>query len=290
MNLRETVGLPISFAINVVVFGAPVLAMGFSRFVEPVLFAEPVAEPTYIVYFDPDGMLEGSGEEEAPEDAEPGDPEIVVEAEPPPEPTPEAEQPSAQGEAEEAVEVPQDAPAPTTDAPSDVVGGERSVDEGTVSGKPDAKGEAPPKAGEPGVDATKVKDLGAPDAPKNRTTSCDDPHPQVEKVEEGLWIVQRELIDYYTSSIAVFNTLGWSRKYEDETGEKGWEIGGFGCKSPLWKAGLRSRDVVQLVNGKKTNNVLQIIGIWLGSKKKGDYEVQVLRKGQVLKLKYKVVG
>jgi hypothetical protein len=56
----------------------------------------------------------------------------------------------------------------------------------------------------------------------------------------------------------------------------------------LYKAGLRSKDVIQLVNGHKTNNLAQIIGLWLTSKRYGDFEIVFWRKGQIITHTYTV--
>jgi hypothetical protein len=122
-----------------------------------------------------------------------------------------------------------------------------------------------------------------------RSGKCAEPNPAIHKLADAQWSVQRSLIDYYTESMDRFNSLGYSHKWEGENGEKGWQIGGFGCSSPLWKAGLRSQDVIQEVNGKKTNNVLQLIGIWISQRKKEDFVVHLLRKGEPIVLSYKVL-
>lgn len=133
--------------------------------------------------------------------------------------------------------------------------------------------------------ATEAKPARKP----GRSGKCAEPNPAIRKVADATWSVERTLIDYYTESMDRFNSLGYSHKWEDDAGEKGWQIGGFGCSSPLWKAGLRSQDVIQSVNGKKTYNVLQLIGIWISQRKKEDFEVRLLRKGEPIVLSYKVL-
>lgn len=117
---------------------------------------------------------------------------------------------------------------------------------------------------------------------------CSDPHEDVHPQPDGSVLIDRDLIEYYTASIDRFNTLGYSRKHKGDDGSKGWLIGGFGCHSPLFKAGLRSRDIVQTVNGKKTNNVVQILFLWAGMKGKEDFEVVVLRRGEEKTLRFHV--
>ena len=135
------------------------------------------------------------------------------------------------------------------------------------------------------TDGTEAKPARKP----GRSGKCAEPNPAIRKVADATWSVQRDLIDYYTATMDRFNSLGYSHKWDGEDGSKGWQIGGFGCSSPLWKAGLRSQDVIQEVNGKKTYNVLQLIGIWISQRKKEDFVVHVLRKGEPVVLSYKVL-
>jgi hypothetical protein len=122
----------------------------------------------------------------------------------------------------------------------------------------------------------------------SRKSQCRQPHPQVHRVGTAAYEVEGDLIKYYTAKMERLNTLGYSKRYaEDEI--KGWMIGGFGCKSPLWQAGLRSRDVVRSVNGKKTYNIVQIFGLWLGQRHKKEFLVTVLRRGKEVTLHYTVV-
>jgi len=100
--------------------------------------------------------------------------------------------------------------------------------------------------------------------------------------------VRRQLVDYYTGNLKKFNSLGWSGPY-DENNVKGWEIGGFGCNSPLHFAGLRRGDVILSVNGKNTRNLLQLFGAYRKLKHDVDFEVLVLHKGQRKLMRYRLV-
>lgn len=266
--------------------------------------------------YDPDGMDEGEGVEDAPEDAVPGVPEAVLDAPPdepvedvagdpePPADVPTEVVPPVPAQAE-VVQVndpgpdplpPSEEVPPSHDPPEPVEPGEVPPEvtpatrpgspKGTASTPPDKP--ATPPSGTPGVDPTKVKDVGDKSSAVNKDSGCTEPHPQIRQLDGTHWEVEKDLVEYYTSSIPIFNTLGYSKKY-DENGVKGWLIGGFGCKGPLYKAGLRSKDVIQEVNGKKTNTVAQIIGLWLFSKKKGTFEVKLLRKGKPMTLYYEVI-
>ena len=68
-------------------------------------------------------------------------------------------------------------------------------------------------------------------------------------------LADRELVEYYTSSIARFNSLGWSGPYNEDD-LKGWKIGGFGCNSPLYHAGLQRGDIILTVNDRPASHRL----------------------------------
>ena len=297
-------------------YGFPGLVLVAADLAERMGWFEP-ADIERPATYDPDGMDEGEGDEDAPDDAIPGVPEAVLDA-----PTEETEQevagdppPPAEVEAEPTEEPavaevvlvddvapgpdPSEPPPPAEEAPTEPTPTDPtdpteptsprrpSSSTGAPSTRPSTTPSSPP-SGTPGVDPTKVKDVGDKASAVNKDAGCSEPHPQITQIDPTHWRVEKDLVEYYTSSIPIFNTLGYSKKY-DENGEKGWLIGGFGCKGPLYKAGLRSKDVIQEVNGKKTNTVAQIIGLWLFSKKKGLFEVKLLRKGKPMTLYYDVI-
>lgn len=164
-----------------------------------------------------------------------------------------------------------------------------------------AEGDAETTADEPPPEPL-VADLETREVPKSReeviaarastspkkakkTRDCGGPHEDIAKVDDDKWTIERSLVRYYTSTIPRFNSLGWSRAH-DEDGQKGWYISGFSCKSPLYKGGLRPRDVVQSVNGKPTNTMLQIFGAYTRMGTTKNFEVKVLRRGKVVTLNY----
>jgi hypothetical protein len=189
----------------------------------------------------------------------------------------ESEEPEPEPPAAEPVAA--EPPAPLEDAPKH-----------PVAKAPEAPAEEPAEAKEEAAEqpVAEARPKSAPSRGDRTKQRCGEAFPGVTKVADDSFHIDREVVDYYTASIARLNTLGYSRRYEE--GEvKGWMVGGFGCKSPLWHGGLRARDVVQVVNGKKTNNVLQIFGLWAGQRNKDQFEVTVLRKGKLVTLHYTIV-
>lgn len=284
--MRETLGAIASFAITSALYGAPLF--GFLLASAPVI-EPPAEEPARVVTISLDTLAMIDAEEEAVAEEVPSTDEEVGEA------TEEVAPPA------EAVPVPRVedvAVGPRKDVveATEVAANARKV---APPAAPEAKPEAVPTVEhEAAVAATRSVPAGAPaaamrtadDLRRAATTvaRCGEPHPDITELGDNHWIVRRDVIDFYTSSMDRFNSLGWSHVSKDDDA-KGWYVGGFGCKSVLWKGGLRSRDIVQSVNGRRTNNVLQIFALWTTMKKKGDFEVVVLRKGTLVTLHYKVV-
>lgn len=144
-----------------------------------------------------------------------------------------------------------------------------------------------PGQASPDAAGTGTTPPSTPSPRKGKRGGCGEPHPDVRQIGDGTYVVRRTLVDHYTSSVENFNSLGYSRKYDEER-VKGWQVGGFGCLSPLWKGGLRSQDVIRSINGKKTYNVVQLFGIWLGQRNRDEFVVELLRKGQPLTLRYRI--
>ncbi len=281
--VRDTFGAIASFTVTSAIFGAPMVAILAS--------AVPNYEvadlgPERVVTVSQDWLVELESDEDAvAEVAEVAEVSESVEASEP---------------LIEAVEVPGEA----AEAVASRVVEERKVEENA------AKVQVPEVAPEPErpsrprampaddvvATTTLVKPAVAPvirtaqDLRKAATTvaKCGEPHPNIDKVADDRFVIGKDLIDFYTSSMDRFNSLGWSHRHHED-GQKGWYVGGFGCKSVLWKGGLRNRDVVQSVNGRNTNNALQIISLWAFMKKKGDFEVKVLRGGDTVTLHYTVI-
>ena len=136
---------------------------------------------------------------------------------------------------------------------------------------------------------TPLSPVRVPGRKKGRGVPCRDSYKGVEENQQGHWTVNREIVDYYTSSIARFNSLGWSGPHNgDEV--KGWKIGGFSCNSPLHFAGLRRGDIVLSVNDRPTRTWFQVFGAYRKLQRKSEFKVEVIRRGKPHTLRYTLVG
>jgi hypothetical protein len=150
--------------------------------------------------------------------------------------------------------------------------------EGTGAGA--AKGDGP---------ATIGKRPKRPSKAGGKAKICEKPHPHVRAGTDGVTEIDRALVDEYTRNLESFMKLGYSRPY-DEEGLEGWYISGFSCTSPVAKAGFKRGDVLLSVNGKKTRSWVGVFLLYQKLKNKDDFEVQLVRKGQPVTLRFRVVG
>lgn len=116
---------------------------------------------------------------------------------------------------------------------------------------------------------------------------CPKSYEGVTRREDGVYVIERQLVLYHTSSLDHFNQLGWSRANKEG---KGWVISGFDCQGALWHGGMRRGDVVLSVNGKRTNNMLQVLRLYPKLRNHRAFEVEILRKGRPLVLRYEIAG
>ncbi|MCB9688785.1 MAG: PDZ domain-containing protein [Alphaproteobacteria bacterium] len=163
----------------------------------------------------------------------------------------------------------------------EVVGGRRAVRraEGVAGmGTGDATGDGEGRA----------KAAPASKPSKGKRRNCDKPHPNVHTGNDGIVEIDRALVDHYTRNLERFMELGYSRPY-DEGDVHGWYVSGFSCNSPVSKAGFQRGDVLLSVNGKKTRTWVGVFMTYQKLKNKDDFTVQIVRKGEPVTLRFRVV-
>jgi hypothetical protein len=159
---------------------------------------------------------------------------------------------------------------------------------GEASGTADVGGEGEGTGAGDGEGAGKGQKARAKPKRNRRNTGCNAPHPNIRKGDDGVLEVDRLIVDRYTKNLETFMRLGYSRPH-DEDGYKGWYISGFSCVSVVHKAGFRRGDVLLAVNGKKTRSWIGVFMMYQKLKNKEDFEVQLVRKGEPMTLRFRVV-
>jgi hypothetical protein len=265
MRTRDFYGAFVSAAVTFGTFGFPLVAFLVGSVVPKMEVAETPDrwvsyEHTFTVE-DLAQMMEVP-EEDTPEPADESSTESVKEVTE----KVEAPTPSTPPAQPEPMMTRDDAPAPVEDTVTEVP----SVEPVTETTEPEVQ--------PPGVSSKPVK----------KGPCTDVENPGINPIDGNHFTVPRTLVEYYTGSMARFNSLGWSKPYRGDD-DKGWVIGGFGCRSPLHLGGLRRNDVIQRVNGKKTNTMVQVLGVYLGQRKKADFTLEILRNGKALTLHYTLV-
>jgi hypothetical protein len=203
------------------------------------------------------------------------------------------------GNADEAVEVPEpdDADESESEDGGDDSPGEEDPDSqadrvgGEVDAEPVLDNGAGTRVGSGGgADRKRPGEKLAENRRKKKKSrkQCAKSYDGIRQRPDGTYVIDRELVNYYTASVKHFNELGWS-KPNDRGDGKGWFIHGFGCNDPLYHGGFRRGDIVLTVNGKKTNNMMQVLMLYTKVKTKRHFEVVVRRRGKEITLRYNVV-
>lgn len=265
--VKDAVGVVVSATITGGLFLGPAI-LGILFGVRPLDMIDVLASPerTAVVHgawvqspVEVEGELDGTVTE--PEDADPDDPSEATEERP---------------------------PKPAADGPPDPDGSGPAAGEADVAAKPESKagtsaGERGPRSDKPGYQPPTNR---KPQARSKR--ECAPSYEGIRRRPDGTYEVARSLVNYHTASVSQFNELGWSQPNDKGDG-KGWFISGFGCNDPLWHGGLRRGDVVLTVNGKKTNNMMQVLLLYTKVKAQSHFEVEIIRKGRPITLKYDIV-
>ncbi len=190
--------------------------------------------------------------------------------------------------AEEVDELADDVDAPPEDGDADEI-----VESSASESAPGADGASAREgdAGEPVSVEARLKEARRARLKRiraRRREKCSEPHPHVRQGRDGIVEVDRSYVESVTKNLKTFMQLGYSHPHRED-GVKGWYISGFGCTSPVHKAGFRRRDVVLTVNGRKTRTWPQVFLVYQSLKNQDAFEVALLRKGEPQTLRFRVV-
>lgn len=192
------------------------------------------------------------------------------------------------------------APDPVDEPSDDGSGGDpdgnAKANEATTDKNPGADSIADPRkstsargvsAGDKVGTGKAVKGDGAPGRKQKKSRrQCPKSYDGIQRRADGVIELDKSIVSYYTANLKRFNSLGWSK---NNKGGKGWVISGFNCFGPVWHGGIRRGDIILAVNGKKTNNMLQILRLYPKVRNQRKFEVDVLRRGRKLTLRYEIV-
>jgi len=137
-----------------------------------------------------------------------------------------------------------------------------------------------------------LRDSGAATGPKVRP-GCEEElsNPFVEKTGDQTFTIDRSVIESYASDRERLFSLGWVARHEDTRGRvDGFRVGGIRCGNLLAQVGLRNRDVVHTINGKKVTSIFQALGAYRKLRRSDRVEVAITRRGEPMVLVYDMLG
>ncbi len=124
----------------------------------------------------------------------------------------------------------------------------------------------------------------APDDDEDDGGAKRDPAPKpagITQLSKTTWQLRRNLADQYKDDpYLLANNV-------QKSGD-GWEVKGVRQKD-AYHLGIRSKDVVLEVNGKKLKTDAQLLAAWLALKNKDAYDVVLIRNGQTRVHHYEIV-
>ena len=101
------------------------------------------------------------------------------------------------------------------------------------------------------------------------------------------WKVKRSVIERYTGNSASANKLAKVKWAKNKSGKTvGVRLLRVPCKSPLKAAGLRSKDLILEVDGKKVTSYAQGLRVWASIRRNSAFTVKLKRGGQTLTHRY----
>ncbi|MCB9777702.1 MAG: hypothetical protein H6742_03990 [Alphaproteobacteria bacterium] len=125
---------------------------------------------------------------------------------------------------------------------------------------------------------------------RKRGRKCADASGAIEDRGDGLFEVERELVDMYVNDLKLAAELASVAWHDDAEGKRdGFRIRRIRCGTVLHEAGFRNGDVVHAVNGKKIRTVLGAIGAYRKLKRKDFLRVDITRQsGETIRLRYQI--
>lgn len=180
--------------------------------------------------------------------------------------------------------------------------GERDEVEGSGAPLPDTEARAPERtkqgrtprvaeAHDPGQVRQGVDAQIQAKKPQRRRRCEADTIPEISRSGSASWTVDRSLIRRYTLNFKALNSLGWSKRHDGPDGRPdGMLIGGVRCNNDLYRAGIRSGDIVHTVNNHNVRNIAQAVIVYGKVRRDRLIRVEITRRGQRRTLTYRLTG
>ena len=115
-----------------------------------------------------------------------------------------------------------------------------------------------------------------------------NPNRRIQERSSNQYTLQKKLVHGYLGSIKNMQKLAKAYWYKGKRGE-GVLLQSIPCKSPLRNMGLRPKDIIVSINGKKVTNNLDLMGSYIQLKSKKKIDIVLKRQSRPLTLQYEIV-
>ena len=121
------------------------------------------------------------------------------------------------------------------------------------------------------------------------TSGGSDGDGEVEKVGDNEFVVDRSLIDEYTSDLSQISKMGRALLHRGPDGEfDGYRLSAIRRNTLADQLGIKNGDIIHSVNGQPLNSVQNAMGAYQGLQSESELTFEVTRRGQPVTLKYRI--
>lgn len=125
---------------------------------------------------------------------------------------------------------------------------------------------------------------------RGKGDKCLPENPKIKQLDDGRYQIEQSLVDKYTDDLKAAERLAYVSWHRGADGEiDGFKVTKLRCGGVLHQAGFRNGDVVTSVNGKEVTTILDALSAYRKLRNKRTLRVELLRKGQPVKLVYKLI-
>jgi membrane-associated protease RseP (regulator of RpoE activity) len=157
-----------------------------------------------------------------------------------------------------------------------------------VQAPSEAPVEPSPEVSEEGTTEEPVEALDdPPEEAASERVACVPNSQGITQLGPRKWKVKRSVIERYTGNSASASKLAKVKWAKNKSGKTvGVRLLRVPCKSPLKAAGLRSKDLILEVDGKKVTSYAQGLRVWASIRRNSAFTVKLKRGGQTLTHRY----